>query len=307
MALCIWSGSVAAQSSTPAATVAIVTAPPPAPSYTGEDLAAYNALNAARSKCGFGYLRQNPAIDHAVADHITWMVNNNTFSHFETPGTQGYDVSSRVQAAGYNYTQVGEVIAQRTGANKSGWGALSVRNLLAAPYHLMGMMDSNREIGVSVGSGATTGFASGRYAMTVIDVGASSAVPPQVQGAGDILTYPCQGVTNTAYRLSNESPNPLPGRDLLANPIGQPIFIQVKPGQTLALTTASITTTAGAHPVDIATTLTADTDPNRRLSANQAIIVPNAPMAPSTQYTVTINGTNNGANFTRQFTFTTDN
>lgn len=308
--LATWgAASVASETSeTNAATqaAAIVVTPPPASTYAGEDLAAYNAVNTARSLCGFGYLRQNLAIDKAVSDHMIWMENNNTFSHFGAPSTPGYDLGSRLRAAGYNYAHAGEVMAQRSGANKDGWGLRSVRNLLAAPYHLLGLLDSSREIGVSVRSAGASGSGAGRFVSTVIDLAASFALPPQMQGPQDVLTYPCQGITRTAYQLTNESPNPIPGRNLLTSPIGQPVFIQVRPGQTLVISTASIVTITGAKPVPLAAALTSASDPNHKLAPHQAIIIPNRPMAPDTQYTVTINGTNDGTQFTRQFTFTTD-
>lgn len=59
--------------------VGIVNTVPLLPNYTGEELYAYNSLNNARVKCGFGYLQQNINIDLGAKNHIRWMVNNKAY------------------------------------------------------------------------------------------------------------------------------------------------------------------------------------------------------------------------------------
>ena len=287
-----------------------------ASSYDGEELAAFNAFNAARMGCGFGSLLQNTRIDHAALNHLTWMAENNSFSHYETaatPAFTGVDLGTRLGAVAYtDWVSYAEVLTAQTGASKSGFGLLGARNLLAAPYHLMGLMQGNREIGLSVKSGGPIGSAADiRFdaALTrlwfVADMAASRSLLPQAQAATEVLTYPCQDVSDTAWQLTNESPNPIPGRDLAARPIGQPVLVQVLAGQALTISSAVMLRTADRSPVPIAVILGAGNDANLELSGNQALIIPDLPLSPGTQYSVTLRGSNNGSTFLKTFNFST--
>lgn len=289
---------------------------PVASSYSGEELAAFNTFNAARIACGFGSLLQNTAMDRAALNHLTWMVDNNNFSHYETaatPAFTGVDLGTRLSAAGYSdWVSYAEVLTAQTGATKPGFGLLGARNLLAAPYHLMGLMQGNREIGLSVQSGGPVGSGADipygnavSKLWFVADMAASTSLPPQSQAKTEVLSYPCQGVSGTAYQLTNESPNPIPARDLSARPIGQPVFVQVLDGRALAISSAVMQQTADLKPVTIAVVLSAGNDPNHELASNQAVIIPDAPLSPHTQYGVTLQGSNNGSSFQLSFSFTT--
>ena len=297
-------------------TTAIVTAAVPVPNYAAasQELVAYNTFNTARVGCGFGFLQQNTLIDKAAFNHAVWLLKNNTVGHYQTPATvafTGIGPGDRMLAAGYNNGIAGEVIAAIPSIN-SGYGLDGARGLLSAPYHLAGLMFGFREIGISVktggpiGSGADIEFAgASNFTHLVADMGASSTYPKQYQASADVLTYPCAGVVNTATALYGEIPNPIPARNLATSPIGQPVFVQVLQGNLLVITSSSIIKTVDSSPVPIAVTLTSANDPNAHVTANQAIIIPNAPLSPMTQYTVTIQGTNNGALFLKNFTFTT--
>jgi len=300
-----------------ASSVPIVTAAAPTPTYAAgsEELAAFDLINQSRSKCGFGTLRQNTSIDMATENHVAWMAANSKFDHFETPNTTGFtgvDPVSRLTFAGYKWQSAGEVMSSITVVAKHGFGAYGARLLLSAPYHLMGLMQGNREIGITVktsgptGSGADIVYPGAAPATWLVaDMGSDSTYLYQTQTTSDVLTYPCQGITNTVTTLENEWPNPIAKRDLATKPVGQPVFIQVAAGQTLSITTASIVTTVGSNPVAIAKTLTAANDDNKLITPNQAVLIPDAPLAANTEYTVTIQGTNNGSMFLKSFTFTT--
>lgn len=294
--------------------VGIVTTQPLTPSYTGEELIAYNTLNTARASCGFGFVQQNSTLDTAALNHVTWMVQNPPNGHSETAGTNGFTGATpgdRITAAGYVWRAYAEVLTYSTATPKAGYGLSTTRALLSAPYHMAGIMFVNREIGLSLktgggtGSGADLTWPGGTSRVYfVADFAASSSMAPQLQAASEVLTYPCQGTDNTAYALRNESPNPILPKDLATNPIGQPVFIQVLAGRTLVIASSSITKASDTTAV-LTTTLTAATDPNFELTANQAFIMPSSPLAANTQYRVTIQGTNNGTPFTKDFTFTT--
>ena len=288
------------------------------PTYPGgsEELAAFNTLNNARTTCGFGGLNQNTVLDQAALNHNFYMVTNNSFTHSEVsglPGFTGANSYDRAVAAGYPAVTLtfSENLAGRSGtSNKSGYGVDGVRGLLSAPYHLRGLVGAHREVGLSLrssgalGSGAdyiVSGFQPSLWLS--ISAGSTTALPPQRQSSTDVLTYPCQGVTGTAFRLFGESPNPVTPRDLATNPIGQPILVQLLEGRLLVVTSATVTGPSG--PVALLPTMTQTNDPNGRLSSNTAVIMPDLPLQPNTSYSVVINGTNNGVAFTRSFSFST--
>jgi len=287
------------------------------PTYTGEELAAYNAVSLARTNCGFGGVNQNSALDAATLNHNGYMALNYQFGHYETVGLTGYTGNQPYQrgvAAGYpnTWTHYTEVLSMATNAPKAGFGLLGARRLLAAPYHLMGIMDVDREVGVSVRSAAQSGSGADYIVTNLgwapsvylsIDFAAQPSMPAQHQSSADVLTYPCAGVTGTVYQITAETPDPIPARNLVTSPIGQPVFVQVLAGQTLVITNASVIGPTGA--VALLPTMTSANDPNGELSASQAIIMPSVPLAPNRSYAVSITGTNNGVAFSRNFTFTT--
>ena len=311
------SGGTSSNSSTGVSTNRIVTTPPPAPTNSGEEVTAYTTFNTARATCGFGYLQQNAQLDTAALAHVTYLIQNNAFGHEETaglPGFTGTGPMARIVAAGYTGgVWFSENITAGQGVPKVGSGSVGARNLLAAPYHLAGSMLGQREIGISLktggplGSGADLMYSgSNAVLQLVVDMASSNSKPPQFQGAADVLTYPCQGVTGTATRITGESPNPFgASRSLSAHPIGQPIYVQLAEGHAMVITAASMATTAANTSVPIAMILTRANDTNYELFPNQALIIPDVPLATNTQYTVNIQGNNEGTAFQKNFTFTT--
>jgi Cysteine-rich secretory protein family len=295
--------------------VDIVTTAPPSPSTCGvEELAAFNRFNGHRAQCGFGYLAQNAALDASAANHLNWMVANNTVSHSEVSGTTGYTGSTsqaRMIAAGYSSgTQFGEVLTGGTGIAKTGFGVKGARILLAAPYHLAGLMASHRDIGISLKSGGNlasgadiTSAGSSSVTWLVANMAASSTNLPQLQSSNEVLTYPCQGITDTDYEVRAESPNPVPGRDLSTQPIGHPIFVQALKGRSLVI--SSVTVTGPTGTVSLLPTMTSSNDPNAVLGSHQAIVIPSAPLSANSSYIVAVSGTQGGSSFNKSFVFTT--
>jgi uncharacterized protein YkwD len=288
------------------------------PTYPGgsEELAAYNTLNNARTTCGFGGLNQNTQLDTAAQDHNNYLAVNNQYGHFQDPalaGFTGVTAQERGAAAGYSdQLSFGESLTySENNTVKVGSGQKQMVVLLSAPYHLRDLVDLHREVGIKVTSSGPTGsgadvIVSASFSSAIrlaVSLSSRSAYPVQRQSSTDVLTYPCAGITGTAYRLVDESPNPVTPRNLATNPIGQPILVQVLLGRTLVITSATVTGPSG--PVALLPVMTAANDPNGRLTPNLAMIMPDLPMLPNTSYAVVINGTNNGVAFTRSFSFST--
>ena len=135
--------------------------------------------------------------------------------------------------------------------------------------------------------------------------------------ASEVLSYPCGNTTDAAMFLAGESPWPWPAH---TGPIGQPIHLQVREGQELVITTATITHTAGPG-IDVGTAangavagatsmlqkLDWNNDTNNRFTGrkNVASLMPEKTMYPGSTYRVQITGTNGGTTFSKDFSFIT--
>lgn len=281
----------------------------PAPTYAvgSEELAAFNLLNAERSRCGFGLLAQNAHLDVAAAGHANFQLINNLVGHFQDDtklAFTGVTPTDRANAAGYGRGLVLDDFADTTGALSNvlgptqyapeGRGIAAVRSLLSAPYHTLDLVSPQIDVGFSVISsdqvGTTATF--GPRAITQITTGIALGQFSQKPNGAAVLTYPCEGTTGTAYQLKNEQPNPVPGRDLSTAPVGQPIVVAVRVGQLLTISSATMVKKSDGSPVILRAPMVRANDPNFLVDPSRAIILPDQPLEPSTEYTVTVAGTN---------------
>ncbi len=293
-------------------------APPQGVAYTAgsEDLAVFTLLNAERERCGFGTLTQNAQLDAAARAHANYQLINSFVAHLEDAlnfpnGFTGTLPSDRIAAAGYlGAGAVADEIAGFLGINqKAGLGEAALRNLLNAPYHLQGLMSGFRDVGIAVRSSIDTG--AGMPAVLLqINAAYKRVVGPQLFASTEVHTYPCEGTSGVNFKLSNEEPNPVPGRDLSTNPLGSSIYIAARAGNTIQITSASMVRLSTQQAITLRVPVTAANDPYGPCSegcfkSHQAYVVADAPLQPGSPYQVTVNGTNNGASFSRTFTFTT--
>ena len=154
---------------------------------------ALDVLNAERGFCGFGVLQPNAKLDTASKNHATYLVTNNKTGHDEIAGLAGFtgiDAAAQTKAAGYTFKSalVAQVVTSTGVAFSTEQGVAAVRSLLSAPYHLTGMMSGAREVGL------------GRAAMAdrlAFNLFLASASTLQAAPSDTVLTYPCQGSTNT--------------------------------------------------------------------------------------------------------------
>jgi uncharacterized protein YkwD len=298
-----------------------LTAPPVAlvaSSYAagGEELAAFNLLNFERDRCGFGTLAQNAQLDAAATGHADYQSLNNLFTHVQDPvaypnGFTGEVPSDRVAAAGYpGAGAVADEIVRFVGATrKDGLGTRGLRDLLSAPYHLRGLMDGYRDVGVSVRASADVG-SSAKLVYLQINAAYKAGAGPQPLAAGEVSTYPCEGTTGVNRQLRNESPNPVPGRDLAVNPLGAVVYVAVRAGNTLRIRSASMTEVQTGRAVTLRPPVTAANDPYRYcqegcFEPHQGYLAADAPLLANAPYQVVLDGSSNGVPFSRVFTFVT--
>jgi hypothetical protein len=275
-----------------------------------ESTAMVNRINAERQACGFGALRQNGVLDAVARNHADWQLRNFISSHSEVFGSVGFtgvDANARAVFAGYN-NGGGLVISDEFvdligSSNKAGRGEASMRLLLVGPYHQIGMLRGFRDIGVSVRNNVDVGV-SGSRVIAQVDVAYTSSDGDQLLGTSEVVTYPCQGVSGVAPRMTGEVPSVSATRDYAVNPTGQPIVVMGRAGQSISVTSAFITETASGASVPVAM-LTSANDRNGLFRSNEVAIIPDVALSTFTSYSVSINGSNSGVPFSRNFSFTT--
>ncbi|HEY1228700.1 MAG TPA: hypothetical protein VGF26_15410, partial [Ramlibacter sp.] len=250
-------------------------------------------------------------LDAAARAHADYQLVNDLFSHEEDAASHpsGFTGATMVERYAFQgYTNLGGAIDEISGvtgsADKTGFGVRGMRNLLNAPYHLQGLMAGMRESGVAVRSSSDTGTGPPRVVLQWNGAYTLSA-GPQTLRAEDVLTYPCEGASGVDRQLTNETPEPVPGRDLRASPLGTSVYVATRTGNTMLLSTAAMTNTRTGAPVTLRPAVTVTNDPQRAYGRNEAYVAADAPLDANTAYQVTITGSNNGATFSRTFTFTT--
>jgi uncharacterized protein YkwD len=297
-----------------ATTVPIVTSVPASTYAPGsEEKAAFDLLNAERAACGFGLLAQNTALDNAARGHADWLLTNNYTGHYQaagTPGFTGVSPEDRIIASGYssaNTFKSTEVENDQRLA-KLGRGNDGVRELLNAPYHMVGMLRGYTEIGISVREVGSTI----KDSALVIDFGNKNTSGLQTGTSNTLRTYPCAGSVGVERAMRGENPNPVPGRNMNAQPLGSSIGVVIDVDHIIKITNALMTNTTTGASVLVRAAVTKANDPNAAgenyyLNSNEAFISADAPLAALTTYQATINGTDNGVAFSRTFSFTTGN
>ncbi|TSD59048.1 CAP domain-containing protein [Variovorax sp. KBS0712] len=273
-----------------------------------EELAAYSALNAERSRCGFGLLAQNAHLDIAAAGHSNYLLVNNIAGHFQDASKAaftGVTPTDRANAAGYGQGLILDAFADTTGANGNvlgptefapqGRGIAAVRSLLSAPYHALDLLSPQIDVGISIMSSDQVGAATANFgprAISQFNLAIAQGQFSQKPDGAAVQTYPCDGTTGTAYQLKNEQPNPVPGRDLSTNPVGQPIIVAVRVGQLITIQSATMLKKSDGASVTLRAPMLKANDPNFLVDPSRAIILPDQPLEPNTEYLVSVTGTN---------------
>jgi uncharacterized protein YkwD len=281
-----------------------------------EDRAVFDLLNAERARCGFGTLAQNAQLDSAARGHADYQAIHDLFTHVQDSalfprGFTGESPVDRVTAAGYRDAgAVADEIVRFSGTtDKAGLGTRGVRDLLSAPYHLRGLMGGFRDVGVAVRSSADVGSSARRVVVQLNPAYTTSAGPQRVP-EGDVRTYPCEGTAGVNRQLRNESPNPIPDRDLAVQPLGPVVYVAGREGATLTISSAAMTEVDTGRSVAVRPPVTADNDPYRFcqegcFQPHEAYLAADAPLPANTRLRVTVRGSSGGAAFSRDFTFVT--
>lgn len=318
--------------------------------YEQIELAVFNDLNIRRTSCGFTALQPNQQLKNAAINHANYVAYMNQYSTAELQGhhevkVDEYSGESNPYYSGrlsgnrinntntnrgrktlptsYSYQSSTENLSiyhildrQMAQTNDMQMANHMLQGLLAAPYHMSELLNPYfTEIGVAYRrTAAKQGLSyQGRYypvqGMVLETV---SARPYNLKNTekNQILNYPCEGIKDTDYKLTNETPNPLPNRNLKTNPIGQPIYIVSQTGSHLTVTDYKMTDENGQAIALQA--LTHDNDPNRNslnqpiINPNETILMPLKALQPNTSYHISYKAkVDHSSVVSRQFTFKT--
>jgi hypothetical protein len=280
-----------------------------------QELAAITILNERRAKCGFGLLKQNALLDKAAAAHAAYIAQpvQGVYSHFEQRGLAdayftGISPADRAIFQGYTTANKNivdeELVAELNNTDsfvKSGlgYGAYGTIRLMQAPFHLIGMLRSNRDVGV--------GFSSVFRSALIGSVNAlvfNASYSSDTQDFEGIQTFPCNGNVVETFFDGNETPQPFPSRSYVNNPMGHPMAVMANSG-TSVLINSAVLVNAATNAAVVVNVLSNATSPVS-LNKNEILLVPDVALAKNSTYKMTIVGTLDGAPWNKVITFATN-
>lgn len=285
--------------------------PPPPSASTGNvatpqyanasaQAAIFNTINSKRQACGFPALTENTLLDKSSQAHADYIGDNGgTITDTEVsgnPGFTGVTYGDRATSVGYPASTVfiaGESAGLYTNATLSEdeYGTDIATELSSGVYHVAAFAWPVTQIGVGWNETTFNGFPEAHGVITIANFQPMSGTLP--------LIFPCDGTTNVPYKVVGEIPTP-PNTN---GTLGPALTVDSNPGHTVVLTSGTLTDTSGN--VIALQVLNAATDTNKLLQSFEAVAYPASPLAPNTQYSATLSGSDNGVPFTRTSSFTT--
>jgi hypothetical protein len=290
----------------------------------------FSQLNAYRTAMGVGQLKQDPVLDVSATAHALYLVTN--FANGNITSTTHNEVStfadfyeatplSRAGKAGAPATEwISENVAVGlTQANGSAFASDCLGQYLNTVYHLQ----NATEVEETIGTGFQQNTAQGTYSC-VLDFGQTTGVSGTPVANGFLLSAgqqmattaiahsPLANETSVARAMTAEIPNPAPD---FASP-GRPIMVRVtaaNAGDVLTVSSFTLTSSGGtvvpARIIVPSAALTgssgATADVNNEMAAGVAFLLPQAPLAANTTYTVSFSGARTGTPISTTWSFTT--
>jgi uncharacterized protein YkwD len=271
---------------------------PGAPLVTGNiALDGREWLNYRRGLVGMSTLVRSNLIDIAAQGHSDYQRINNTITHDQTPGKEGFtgvDVSARLAAAGYRFnTSASRAYGEVISAASNGSGQYMAEELITAIYHRFVIFEP---VFKEIGTGAATTAAGYNYftANFTANDGYGAGL-----ARGQVAVWPFNGQVSVPRNFfsNTESPDPVPDR----NEVGYPISVHANIDVTVAVTSFTVRPRGGA---DLAVRLLTNAN-DTHTGRSSAAIVPLSPLAANTVHDVSFTGTAGGTAVTRTWSFTT--
>ncbi|MGB0721345.1 MAG: CAP domain-containing protein [Gammaproteobacteria bacterium] len=290
-----------------AATLSLSTVPLAVAGSSGD----YQALSALRDAAGMPGFSWNGHLEKAASDHVRYLLGNPEASHDQSPGSPGFTgsgPSERALHVGYPSTLVSENIASgqttmedaldglmaaiyhRIGfldfeVNEAGIASEEIRGdalrngrPLAPGARVFAFEMGNRTLSRLCADPPALNegrFYRGACANPKIKLGASryeQALAEPAMQAPEVVVWPPDGATDITPAFFDESPDPLPDREVS----GYPISIHVNPYKVVQtrLLDFELHVTRGGHPVDAVRLLDAGSDPNGRMDTHTFALFP---------------------------------
>lgn len=283
---------------TPAPPVTGMPPQPGAPALTGNiALDGREWLNYRRTQVGMSTLTHSTVIDIAAQGHSDYQRINNTISHEQTPGREGFTgatLADRLAAAGYVFnTSAARAYGEVISAASNNSGQYMAEELITAVYHRFVIFEP---VFKEIGTGAATSSAGRSYftANFTANSGYGTGLP-----RGQVAVWPFDAQTGVPRNFfsDTESPDPVPDR----NEVGYPISVHANINAPVVVQTFTVRPRGGADlPVRLLSNAN-DTHTGR----SSAAIVPLSPLAAGATYDVTFAGTVDGSAVSRSWSFTT--
>jgi hypothetical protein len=240
-------------------------------------------LNTYRTMAGLPPVLENPEWGNGAYLHSRYMVKNDFIGHTENSGNPWYS------AEGEQAAQTSNLAASQSSTVDDTY---AIDLWMQAPFHAIGILDPRlRQVG----------YGSFREEDGGLQMGATLDV---IRGLGDLpptiaypIAWPADGTTVTLTSHFSEYPDPLSSCPGYQTPTGVPILLQIGPGdQTPKVLAHSFTrgSESLAHCVFDETSYTnpdsSAQDLGRAIlgARDTIVLIPQQPLVPGTQYTVSI-------------------
>lgn len=283
---------------TPAPPVTGMPTQPGAPTLTGNiALDGREWLNYRRAQVGMSTLTHSTVIDIAAQGHSDYQRINNTISHEQTPGREGFTgatLADRLSAAGYVFnTSAARAYGEVISAASNSSGQYMAEELITAVYHRFVIFEPMFK---EIGTGAATSSTGRGYftANFTANNGYGTGLP-----RGQVAVWPFDAQTGVPRNFfsDTESPDPVPDR----NEVGYPISVHANISAPVVVQTFTVRPRGGA---DLPTRLLSNAN-DTHTGRSSAAIVPLSPLAAGATYDVTFAGTVDGTAVSRSWSFTT--
>ena len=283
---------------TPSPPVTTMPSVPGAPAVTGNiAVDGREWLNFRRTQVGLSTLNQNTVIDVAAQGHSDYQRLNNTITHDQVAGRQGFtgvSVSDRLTSAGYVFnTSAARAFGEVISATSTGTGQYMAEELITAIYHRFVIFEP---VFKEIGTGAATST-SGRSYFTANFTANNGYGAGLANSAVAVWPFDAQTGVQRNFFSDTESPDPVPGR----NEVGYPISVHANINVPVTVTSFTVRPRGGA---DLPTRLLSSAG-DAHTGRSSAAIVPLSPLAAGTTYDVSFTGTADGAAVSRSWSFTT--
>jgi len=254
-------------------------------------------LNFRRAQIGMSTLTQSAVIDIAAQGHSDYQRINNTISHEQTPGREGFTgatLADRLAAAGYVFnTSAARAYGEVISAASNSSGQYMAEELITAIYHRFVIFEP---VFKEIGTGAATSSTGRSYftANFTANNGYGTGLP-----RGQVAVWPFDAQTGVPRNFfsDTESPDPVPDR----NEVGYPISVHANISAPVVVQTFTVRPRGGA---DLPVRLLSKAN-DTHTGKSSAAIVPLSPLVAGTTYDVTFAGTVDGSAVSRSWSFTT--